>query len=92
MAEDDLDRVDQRFESADVALKHAKTNLDFSQKAMDVKFETRTDRLEAKVDRVEDAAEAEVAGLRKVLVGVLVSTLTLAIAIVAQVLIARGGS
>lgn len=74
MAEDDLDRVDQRFESADV------------------KFETRTDRLEAKVDRVEDAAEAEVAGLRKVLVGVLVSTLTLAIAIVAQVLIARGGS
>jgi hypothetical protein len=92
MAEDDLDRVDQRFEQAEIALKHAKSNLDYALKGLDTKYETRTDRLEQKVERIGADAEEEIAGNRKVLVGVLVSTLAVAITIVAQVLIMRGGS
>lgn len=92
MVEDDLDRVDQQFAQADTALKHAKANLDMALKGLDVKYEVRTDRLEAKFEKLEEDVEVKVDGNRRVMVGVLISTLSVAIAIVAQVLLMRGGS
>lgn len=92
MAEDDLDRVDQRFEQADVALKHAKGNQDFALKAMDAKYEVRFDRMDVRIEKFETETEGKVDSNRRILVGVLVSTLSVAIAITVQVLVMRGGS
>lgn len=98
MAEDDLDRVDQRFETADAALKHARGNVEIQVQATDRKHEVRADRIEQNVERLgtkfeqlENEIDEKVDGNRKVMVGVLISTLSVAIAIVAQVLIMRGG-
>ena len=84
MAEDDLDRADQN-------LRHARANIDVALQGLDLKLSTYTDKLETKVDRVAEEAEEGIDGLKKILVGVLVSVTTLAIAIVFQVLVTRGG-
>ena len=88
MAEDDLDRVDRQLEELPGVVKHARGNLEVLIQNVDRK----TDRLEAKFEKLEEDIEVKVDGNRKVMVGVLISTLSVAIAIVAQVLIMRGGS
>ena len=87
MAEDDLDRVDQRFDETVGKIEHKATNLDMAIRG----HAARVDKLDEKIDHVADKAAEEIAGNRRVMVGVLVSTLSVAIAIVAQVLIMRGG-
>jgi hypothetical protein len=102
MAEDDLDRVDVRFEDMDGAIKHARGNVEMLAKAVEAKHDMQLDKLESKVDRLEAKREVEmdelrkstseeIGGNRKVMVGVLLSTLGTAIAIVAAVLTMRGG-
>jgi predicted nucleic acid-binding Zn-ribbon protein len=88
MAEDDLDRVDVRFTELDGKIEHKANNNTMAIRGVS----DRVDRLETKIEQASDKAEAEIAGNRKVMVGVLISTLSVAIAIVAQVLIMRGGS
>lgn len=88
MAEDDLDRVDQRFTELDGKIEHKANNNTMAIRGV----VDRVDKLEARIEKVGDEAAEEIAGNRKVMVGVLISTLSVAIAIVAQVLIMRGGS
>ncbi len=101
--EADLDRVDERFTETAGAVQHAKGNLTVALQGLEQRLETYTDKLEAKVERIERETDTridalakstsdEIGGNRRVLVGVLVSTLSVAIAIVAQVLVMRGGS
>ena len=88
MAEDDLDRHEREFGETVGKIEHAKGNLRVAIEGTDRKV----DRLEAKFEKLEEDIEVKVDGNRKVMVGVLISTLSVAIAIVAQVLIMRGGS
>ena len=99
MAEDDLDRVDRQFTQADEAIKHARGNVELQVQATDRKHDERAGRMERSIldlrgefRVLEQETEDKVDGNRKIMVGVLVSTLSVAIAIVAQVLIMRGGS
>lgn len=86
--EDDMDRVDDKFEEVVGKIEHKANN-----NAVAIRgIHDKTERLEAKIEKVADEASEEIAGNRKVMVGVLISTLSVAIAIVAQVLIMRGGS
>lgn len=85
--EDDMDRMDGRFVELDGKIEHKANNNTMAIRGISEK----ADRLEAKIEKVADEAAEEIAGNRKVLVGVLVSTLAVAITIVAQVLIMRGG-
>lgn len=101
--EADLDRVDERFTETAGKVDHAKGNLTVVLQGLERRLESETNKLETKVERIERETDAkinaiaakateEIAGNRRVMVGVLVSTLSVAIAIVAQVLIMRGGS
>lgn len=91
MAEDDLDRMDEK-------VAHNRNNADMAMKGLDLKFDRAITivaddfaKLETKFDQLEEKTETKVDGSRKVMVGVLISTLSVAIAIVAQVLVMRGG-
>lgn len=97
-----MDRVDAEFLRTEGAVIHAKTNLTTALQGLERRLEQHTDKLETKVERIERETDArvealakstseEIAGNRKVMVGVLISTLSVAIAIVAQVLLMRGG-
>jgi len=88
MAEDDLDRIDREFVEVDGKIEHKANNLTMAIRGV----VDRVDKLETKIEKIGDEAAEEIAGNRKVMVGVLISTLSVAIAIVAQVLIMRGGS
>lgn len=88
MAEDDLDRVDSKFADTVGKIEHKATNADMAIRGLGL----RVDKLDEKFDKFEEKVEEKVDGNRKVMVGVLISTLSVAIAIVAQVLIMRGGS
>lgn len=81
MAEDDLDRVDREFVETVGKIEHAKGN-----------WRVVADDLARKFEKLETETETKVDGNRKIMVGVLVSTLSVAIAIVAQVLLMRGGT
>lgn len=86
--EEDMDRVDKQFTEVDKKIEHKHGN---STAAIQL-LSNQLERLDAKVDRKAEEADEKVDGNRKILVGVLISTLSVAIAIVAQVLIMRGGS
>lgn len=88
MAEDDLDRIDREFVELGGKIEHKANNNTMAIRGV----VDRVDKLETKIEKIGDEAAEEIAGNRKVMVGVLVSTLSVAIAIVAQVLIMRGGS
>lgn len=102
MAEDDLDRVDQRFVDTDGKIQHKATNLDMAVRGVADLVQRRTGELEAqfkeyrkeseaKYEALETKTSDEIGGNRKVMVGVLLSTLGTAIAIVAAVLTMRSG-
>lgn len=101
--EADLDRVDERFTETAGRIDHTRNNSTMALKGLETRLELYTDKLETKVERIEretdhridslaKSTSEEIAGNRKVMVGVLISTLSVAIAIVAQVVIMRGGS
>lgn len=79
--EDDLDRVEER-------IGHNRANSDMAFQGISRRIDDIDDEFKAYRKETSD----EVAGNRKVMVGVLISTLSVAIAIVAQVLIMRGGN
>lgn len=88
LLEDDLDRVDHRFEETTGKIEHKASNADMAIKGLGLRVDKLTDKFEAFEEKVEEKVD----GNRRVMVGVLISTLSVAIAIVAQVLIMRGGS
>lgn len=100
--EADLDNVDREFERTQEAVVRAKTNLNMALQGLEARLETYTDRLRAEVEKMKDDHKAEltalrketddeIGGNRKIMTGVLLSTLGTAIAIVAAVLTMRGG-
>lgn len=88
LLEEDMDRVDQRFEETIGKIEHKANNADMAARGLSLRVDKLTDKFEAFEEKVEEKVD----GNRRVMVGVLISTLSVAIAIVAQVLVMRGGS
>lgn len=91
MAEDDLDRVDEKFGQVDEKINHKAANLDIAIRGVASQVKSLDDELTQKYEKLETKTAEEIGGNRKIMVGVLLSALGTAIAIVAAVLTVRGG-
>ena len=91
MLEDDMDRVDDQIVHSKNTARTLIESLrvEFTEKLAGLRETLSKDAEEARAEAKE--AKAESAGQRKLLVGILISVMTIAIGIALQVLVFRGG-
>ena len=91
MLEDDMDRADdQNLHTKNTARTLVEAlRAEFTEKLTDLRAHLSREAEEARAEAKEAKAESE--GQRKLLVGILVSVMTIAIGIALQVLVFRGG-
>lgn len=91
MAEDDLDRVDRRFEDVTGQIIHKATNLDTAIRGLAAQFEIAKQEHKAEMKELREDTEAETSGNRKLMTGMLVSMLFAAVSFISVLLTIRGG-